>query len=287
MSKRKKGKNAGRRPVRRTKKPTVEWRLHCVAPGGRFDPLDAVRVWFVSTQGLVVGCEVAPFDDPTGAARAVRAALHDPIPGAPTDSPSVLLAPDQQSARAVMQLKPRFMIRVSDDLEGWVELGEPPDDDEFDDDWPAPVSSEPQMERVHEIAADVFGYSLYHYADRLENPRFGRLMPDDVRLLQQARKDGWSVDQVARRLERDEEVAERMMRLFEDADAVVQAPTPAAGYLLAVQKTIRRVVPELSDERVTELAGQIGYATADLAYRLDRDGSRLSDFRDTLRFELE
>jgi hypothetical protein len=144
------------------------------------------------------------------------------------------------------------------------------------------------MDRVHLLAAEIFGYSLAHYADHLGvNIRFDRLMPERVRVIERAADEGWSVEELARKLEVDTEDAAGLLEGLREAREVVDAPNPAESFRNGVRVSIRNAIEDgLSDaESIDRLVVQICYRAADLAFLLEREGSSLSRYSERLRRE--
>jgi len=139
------------------------------------------------------------------------------------------------------------------------------------------------------LAAELYGYSYAYYADHLGigHIRFEEWMPESVEVLEQAVEEGWSHEEIAEALEIPETEVEGWLRLYREAKEIVDAPTPAEGFRRGVKFSIQYALEEgLEDEASIErLVTQIGYRAADLAFRLDMEGKRLSDYLDELRQE--
>ena len=67
------------------------------------------------------------------------------------------------------------------------------------------------MDREKLLAAETFSYSYANYANHLGigHVRFEELMPQDVRILEQAEQEGWPLKKLAQALECNEDIAER------------------------------------------------------------------------------
>jgi hypothetical protein len=147
------------------------------------------------------------------------------------------------------------------------------------------------LERRHMLAAEIFGYSYVHYWDHLltGNARFLTLMPDDVDALARAEVEGWDPARLAPALDVPEKVVDSYQRGYREAVQIVDAPTPAAAFRRGVYYSIQHAIEEGLDQEgaVQRLVTQIGYRAADLAFRLDMEGSRLSDYEEKLKEETE
>jgi hypothetical protein len=164
--------------------------------------------------------------------------------------------------------------------EGWLdEYGEPA------------IDQHRSLERRHMLAAKVFGYSYVHYWDHLlsGNVRFSALMPDDVDTLAQAEVEGWDPARLAQALDVPENMVADYQSSYREAVEIVDAPTPAAAFRRGVYYSIQHAIEEGLDQEgaVERLVAQIGYRAADLAFRLDMERSRLSDYEEELKEETE
>jgi len=164
--------------------------------------------------------------------------------------------------------------------EGWLdEYGEPA------------IDRRRSLERDHMLAAEIFGYSYVHYWDHLlaGNARFIALMPDDVDALAQAEAEGWNVARVARALNIPENRVAEFQSSYREAVQIVDAPSPGVAFRRGVYYSIRHALEEGLDQEgaVERLVTQIGYRAADLAFRLDMELSRLSDYEEELKEETE
>jgi hypothetical protein len=148
---------------------------------------------------------------------------------------------------------------------------------------------EPAMDRIHLLAAEIFGYSYANYEDHLGigNARFEKLMPNDARILERAAAKGWSTERIARELHCDAAEAEQSLRCYYRARDVVDAENPAESFRWGVRQTIENALKEgLGDEASIErLVTQICYRAADLALLLQREGKPLSRYSRHLRRE--
>jgi hypothetical protein len=144
------------------------------------------------------------------------------------------------------------------------------------------------MNRKQLLAAETFHYSYVNYADRLGgNIRFDKWMPDDVDSLERAEREGWDDSRLVQALEVSEDRVEFWRESYRRAKKIVDAPTPAESFRRGVRYSIQDAVEEgLTGERqIEELVTQICYRAADLAYLLDLEQRRLSDYSEELRQE--
>ncbi len=137
------------------------------------------------------------------------------------------------------------------------------------------------------LAAETFSYSYANYANHLGigHVRFEELMPQDVRFLEQAEREGWSLEELADALEVDEEIAERFRVSYTRAKDIVDAPNAAESFRRGVRYSIMDAVEEglKSEAEIERLVTQICYRAADLAYLLDLERKSVSDYSEDLR----
>jgi hypothetical protein len=149
------------------------------------------------------------------------------------------------------------------------------------------------MNREKLLAAETFSYSYANYANHLGigHVRFEEMMPQDVRYLEQAEREGWSLKKLARALEFDEEIAERFRVSYTRAKDIVDAPNAAESFRRGVRYSILDAIEEglNSEVEIERLVTQVCYRAADLAYLLDLEGHELSyyskDLRKTTKFD--
>lgn len=145
------------------------------------------------------------------------------------------------------------------------------------------------MNRYHLLAAETYYYSLANYEDHLGigNVRFEKLMPDTVRVLEAAEREGWPVETVARKLDWEVELATEFQRRFRRALAVVDAKNAAESFRWSVRHCIEQAIAEgLRDEpSIERLVTQICYRASDLSVLLEREKKSLSDYSEELRNE--
>jgi hypothetical protein len=145
------------------------------------------------------------------------------------------------------------------------------------------------MDRIHLLAAEIFGYSYANYEDHLGigNVRFEKLMPNDARILERAAAEGWSTERIARELSCDAAEAAECLQSYYRARDVIDAENPAESFRWGVRQTIENALKEgLGDENSVErLVTQICYRAADLALLLQREGQPLSRYSRHLRRE--
>ena len=144
------------------------------------------------------------------------------------------------------------------------------------------------MNRKQLLAAETFHYSYANYANHLGgNIRFDKWMPDDVDTLERAEREGWDDARLAQALDVLEDRVEFWRVSYQRAKDIIDAPTPAESFRRGVRYSIQDAVEEgLTGEREIErLVTQICYRAADLAYLLDLERKRLSDYSEELREE--
>jgi hypothetical protein len=144
------------------------------------------------------------------------------------------------------------------------------------------------MNRKQLLAAETFHYSYAHYADRLGgNIRFGKWMPRDVDTLERAEREGWDGSRLAQALEVSENRVEFWRESYRRAKEIVDAPTSAESFRRGVRYSIQDAFEEglTGEEAIERLVTQICYRAADLAYLLDLEQRRLSDYSEELREE--
>jgi hypothetical protein len=143
------------------------------------------------------------------------------------------------------------------------------------------------MTKTHLLAAELYSYSFEHYADHLAggNVRFTKLMPEDVNNLQRAEAEQWSKERIARQLKIEDEVVEVLLERFQAAKEIVFAQNPSESFRLGATQSIKQAIKDglHTDEDIDNLVIQICYRAADLAYLLDLEGSKLSDYSEWLR----
>lgn len=144
------------------------------------------------------------------------------------------------------------------------------------------------MNRIQLLAAETFHYSYDNYDDHLGiNPRFDRLMPNDVKTLEKATDEKWPLNRIAGELDVDAETAQNLLESFERARLIVDAKSPAESFRIGVRLSIRDAVASgLRDDKAIEtLVTQICYRAADLSYLLKQQNRQLSEFSGDLREE--
>jgi hypothetical protein len=145
------------------------------------------------------------------------------------------------------------------------------------------------MDRRQMMAAEIFGYSYAHYADHLGigHARYEDLMPEDVDLLERDGREGWEDARLARALEIEEDKVALWRRLYQEAKAIIDAPSPAESFRRGVRYSIQHAVERglTDDQAIEKLVVQIGFRAADLGYLLDLGRERLSRYSEELRDE--
>jgi hypothetical protein len=145
------------------------------------------------------------------------------------------------------------------------------------------------MNREELLAAEVYGYSYQHYQEKLEmnHPRFKKLMPETISILEKAEKENWAEEKLSKALDIPSEHVAGLLDSFRQAIDIVDAPTPAVSFRRSVKNTIMNALPEglYSEKDIEKLAIQICYRTADLGYLIDQREQKLTDYSEDLRWE--
>lgn len=145
------------------------------------------------------------------------------------------------------------------------------------------------MNRGYLLAAEMYHYSYDNYADHIEveNPRFTEYMPRHAALVEQADKEGWSDERLAKALECDLEIAVDLRESYREAVAIIDQKTPDRIFRQGVIASIKYALEKglKTEEDIDALAGQICYRAADLSYLLTCEGSELRDYSEALRNE--
>lgn len=152
------------------------------------------------------------------------------------------------------------------------------------------MNNEPRLTRKQMLAAELFGYSYANYEDHIGiNVRFDRLMPDDVDTLEQAEREEWNAQRIAQALEIPTDRVAKYQRMFQEGREIIDTPSLAQSFRCAVRTSIQHATEAgLGDMgSIERLTTQICYRAADLAFRLDMNGERLSDYSEKLRIETE
>ncbi|MCP4690925.1 MAG: hypothetical protein GY859_22930 [Desulfobacterales bacterium] len=150
------------------------------------------------------------------------------------------------------------------------------------------MNEKDDMKRKHRLAADIFGYSYFHYQDHLGgHERFDHIMPDDAETLEKALKEKWSLQRVAREIEIDVKDAPTYLEAAEKALEIANAENLAESFRVAVRHSVEKALEEglESPKSIDELVKQICYNAADFGFRLDEEGQRLSQYSRNLRRE--
>lgn len=143
-----------------------------------------------------------------------------------------------------------------------------------------------KMNKAQLLAAETFSYSYANYADHLGiNPRFDKYMPDDIKTIEKIVNSNGGANEIAAKLEVEKDIAEHLLSSYLVAKKIVDADNAADSYRLAVKTSILTAIEEglNSAESIDRLVGQICYRAADLAYLLDMEKKKLSDYSENLR----
>ncbi len=145
------------------------------------------------------------------------------------------------------------------------------------------------MNRKQLLAAETFRYSYANYADHLGigNIRFDNMMPQAVDILEQADSEGWDNGKLANALDIDEEQAAMMTENYQHAKEIIDAPNRAESFRRRVRYSVKYALGDglKTDEDIEKLVMQLCYCAADLAYLLDLEEEKLSDYSVELRKE--
>jgi len=146
-----------------------------------------------------------------------------------------------------------------------------------------------RLTRKQMLAAEVFGYSYEHYADHLGigHERFEKLMPDDIEMLERAERENWDASHLAKALDIPEDKVELYQSLYREAKDIVDAPTLVQAFRHGVRYSIAHALEKSlrNEGDIERLVTQICYRAADLGYRIEVEGKRLSDLSEELREE--
>lgn len=143
-----------------------------------------------------------------------------------------------------------------------------------------------KMNKTQLLAAETFAYSYANYADHLGiNLRFDEYMPNDIETIEKILRQGGGAEEIAEKLEIDQEAAERVLTNYLVAKEIVSADNAVESFRLGVKQSILYAMEEglNSAEDIDNLVGQICYRAADLAYLLDMEEKELSDYSEMLR----
>lgn len=171
-------------------------------------------------------------------------------------------------------------------------------EDEFEDELEGELEDalgegDPELDRYHLLAAEIFGYSFANYRDHLGigNTRYEQLMPDAARLLEHAVQEDWPASRVAKELfpddPLDETEAEGFIQACKNALQVLNAEDPSEAFRHAVRQSIEHAIAGglEGDDAVEKLVTQICFRAADLAVLLELDGQPLARYSRHLRRE--
>lgn len=136
------------------------------------------------------------------------------------------------------------------------------------------------------LTAETFACSYANYADHLGvNPRFDKYMPDDIKIIEKIVSKGGSAAELATKLDIDKETAEELLAKYLVAKKIVSADNAAESFRPGVKQSILYALEEglKTEKDIDDLACQICYRAADLAYLLDMERKQLSDYSESLR----
>ena len=145
-----------------------------------------------------------------------------------------------------------------------------------------------KLTRRERLAAEYYGYSLAHYADRMEveNVRFTELMPDNIDKLEQAVEENWPPEQIAKALDLSVNEVVEDLAVFREAREVVDAPNAATAFRRSIRRQLRYASDgALSEAMLDKLVTAACYCTSDLGCLLEWEGKQLIDCSEALRWE--
>ena len=143
-----------------------------------------------------------------------------------------------------------------------------------------------KMNKQQLLAAETFSYSYANYAEHLGiNARFDKYMPDDLKSIEMVVSKGGSAGDLAAKLEVDQDIAKGLISAYLVAKEIVYAENAVESFRLGVKASIVASLEEglNTDKAIDRLVGQICYRAADLAYLLDLEQKKLSDYSEALR----
>jgi len=142
------------------------------------------------------------------------------------------------------------------------------------------------MEKVHYLAAELFGYSYGKYQGKLEvrHPRFTKYMPETVKKLEKALEENWDDAKIAKELEIEIDEVQNWKESYHSANSIVDSAHAGASFKSAIRVTVQHALSSgLSEENdIENLIEQICYRTADLGFQLKIENKKLSDYIDYL-----
>ena len=143
------------------------------------------------------------------------------------------------------------------------------------------------MERVHYLAAEIFGYSYDHYQEKIEmrHIRFTKYMPEDVKVMELAEKENWSDEELADKLDIDLDKAVDYEKALINAKRIVDAENAMRSYIEGIKESIDSVVESgiENEQDINKLVSQILYRTADFGFLLKNEGDELWQYSEMLR----
>ncbi len=145
------------------------------------------------------------------------------------------------------------------------------------------------MERKHILAAELYSYSFENYRNHLGigNVRFESLMPEDVKLMDQAESENWPDDRIAKKLEIEPDSVPEWRQKYLRAKSIVDADSPAESFRLGVRFSIQDALEKgiSSSEDIEDLVTQICYRASDMSVLLELREESLSEYSDSFRKE--
>jgi len=131
------------------------------------------------------------------------------------------------------------------------------------------------MKRYDYLAAELFGYSYYHYQDKLDigHIRFTRYMPNMVRDLERGINASWSDEKIAEKLDIELDQVSDFKESYHRATNIVDKNPPLRMFEEGIKSVIEIVFEndEFSEELKGKLVDQLMYRAKDFEFRLKEE----------------
>lgn len=131
------------------------------------------------------------------------------------------------------------------------------------------------MRRYDYISAEMYGYSYEKYQDKIDvqNRRFTHIMPSTVKLLEQAIKESWIDEKIARKLEIEIDKVNDFKESYRRAIKIVDENTAYLKFEAGIKDTINTVLKdhEITDELKEALIEQLLYRARDYSFLLKEE----------------
>ena len=142
------------------------------------------------------------------------------------------------------------------------------------------------MTKKQLLAAETFSYSYANYADHLGiNQRFDKYMPDDIDTIENIVNARKGARELAKKLDVELNIAQQILTSYLTAKDIVFAENSEASFRKGVKASILFSLESglNSEKDINDLVRQICYRASDLAYLLDLEEKKLSDYSKALR----